>query len=353
MDETRNHGKHALLVGIASSALFHVVLAILLTAAATSNPVAVTAEEDTTNRASPIRRRAAFGEQALAARRSLEGPYPRLAGYGEVSCPRRKGLIISGRRLAEEESWYPYRNLELSRGRRGVAGTRLHKSRGIDFGSSDETILKAMVIPRLGKKQLEKYRLPRLTKYEQPERIAAGINIRKLNPDHTPIKHKADKHRKAQIDRRSKKPSLSELLDAPDDDDPRRRPTRLDDIVGVATGSVHGTGSVETEGNIYLGKVESAIRRSFAVPVFMSPEDLKKSKVDIEIRQMNAQGQVLSYRLRRSSDSSAFNSAALEAIKRFAPSEGGNKKLPTPPAAMLVLINEKHILIRLDGGKLR
>jgi hypothetical protein len=80
---------------------------------------------------------------------------------------------------------------------------------------------------------------------------------------------------------------------------------------------------------------------------------LKKLVVDIEIRQMDGKGYILAYTLRRNSKSSAFDSAALEAIRRFVPSEGGTRKLPEPDAEMLNLINRRGVLVRLEGRKLR
>ena len=211
-----------------------------------------------------------------------------------------------------------------------------------------------MLIPKLGKKAANKYHLPRLTKYEQPERMEDGINISKENVNAEELKYKDHKHRKAQYDRkRKKKPSLADLIDAPDDDDPRARASQLEDIVGVETGSVHGRGSEGTAGNAYLATVQTAIQRNFNVPVFLSRDELAKLVVDIEIRQMNSRGMVLAYKLRKGSSSSAFNSAALEAIRRFVPAEGGSRALPAPDLEMLSHINKRGILVRLEGRKLR
>lgn len=349
--ESNGQERRALVVGVVWCLGFHCLLGGLLFGAATAGKQSEAAEA----RSNEIpRRRAAFGESALRDRRPLEGPYPRLRGFAESRVMRRDILDVRGRRGQFEENVNPYRFLELARGRRAAEIASAHKERGLDFGPADEQILMAMLIPKLGKKKAEKYHLPRLTKYEQPERLEDGINISRENPDAQDLKHKAHKRKKAEYDRkRKKRPSLSDLIDAPEDDDPRARPSRLEEIVGVETGSVHGSGSEGAVGNAYLAKVQTSIQRSFNVPVFLSRDELAKLVVDIEIRQMDGRGRILAYKLRKQSSSSAFNSAALEAIRRFVPSEGGSRTLPSPDAEMLSHINKRGILVRLEGRKLR
>jgi hypothetical protein len=341
----------AWIAGVVWCVAFHFVLGGLLFGAATSGK---SSEASQAAQGESPRRRAAFGESALRDRRPLEGPYPRLRGFVESRVVRREILDVRGRRRQFDGNVHPYRFLELSRGRRTAERARKHDDRGIDFGPADEQILMAMLIPKLGMKKADKYHLPRLTKYEQPERMEDGINISRENLDAKELKRKAHKRKKAEYDRKRKKnPSLADLIDAPEDDDPRARASQLEEIVGVATGSVHGRGTEGTEGNAYLAKVQTAIQRSFNVPVFLSREDLAKLVVDIEVRQMDGRGRILAYKLRKQSSSGAFNSAALEAIRRFVPSEGGSKTLPAPDTEMLSHINKRGILVRLEGRKLR
>lgn len=353
-DDTVGRGQHdrqAWFAGLVLCVAFHVVLGALLFGAAAAGKSGEVTEAVASQ---GPRRRAAFGESALRDRRPLEGPYPRLRGFVESRVHRRDILDVRGRRGALEEAVHPYRFLELARGRRQSEGPSARKERGLDFGPADEQILMAMLIPKLGKKKADKYHLPRLTKYEQPEHLEDGINISRDNPDARELKHKAQERKKAQYDRkRRKKPTLNDLIDAPDDDDPRARASRLEEIVGVAEGSVHGRGTEGVVGNVYLGKVQTAIQRSFNVPVFLSRDELARLVVDIEIRQMDGRGRILAYKLRKESSSSAFNSAALEAIRRFVPSEGGSRVLPAPDAEMLSHINKRGILVRLEGRKLR
>ena len=348
---SNQHDNRALLAGAAWCVAFHVVLGGLLFGAATAGR---TSEAEATADSQSLRRRPAFGESAFRDRRPLEGPYARLRPFDESRVQRRDILDMRGRRGQMDESVHPYRFLELAQGRRQAERPLPHKERGLDFGPADEQILMAMLIPKLGMKAADKYHLPRLTKYEQPERLEDGINISKENQIAEELKHKAREHKKAQYDRkRKKKPSLADLIDAPDDDDPRARASQLEEIVGVETGSVHGRGTEGTAGNAYLATVQTAIQRSFNVPVFLSRDELAKLVVDIEIRQMDSRGMILAYKLRKESSSSAFNSAALEAIRRFVPSEGGSRALPSPDPEMLSHINKRGILVRLEGRKLR
>ena len=95
------------------------------------------------------------------------------------------------------------------------------------------------------------------------------------------------------------------------------------------------------------------MRRAFNVPVFLSRDELKKLVVEVLIQQMDADGKIVSYQIRRESSSGAFNSAAIEAVKRFVPEEGGSKTFPQPDSEMLNLINQRGVLIRLEGRKLK
>lgn len=343
----------AVVWGLATALVFHAALCLLLVsaAAARSDPgVGKTAELQ-----DAPRRRAPAAMQSPYMRRIVEGAQPRMELHQENSFGRRTILADTGRRDAGDEAGHPFRFIELSRGRKGLALSRPMAKRGIDFGpAQDNEILYAMLIPKLGMKQAEKNKLPRLTKYEQPEKLESGINISRDNPDGAELNHKAFDHKKAQRDRKRKKaPSLSDLIDAPEDDDPRKRATRLDDIVGSPEGSAFGQGTEAQEGNVYLSQVERAIRTEFKVPVFLSADELKRLVVEIQIRQMDGSGRIVDYKLRRKSNSTAFDSAALEAIKRFVSEEGGSKALPEPKPDMLEYINKRGILVRLEGRKLR
>jgi len=342
----------AVIAGIGFSFVFHLALSILLYSAASAgsaDDVPVVSEV-----ADQSHRRAPFGELSTTTRRFIEGPVPRSKRFAESSRSRRPILELTGRRIVQEPAARPYRFIELARGRRTTHVGLGRKDRGIDFGPADKDILHAMLVPKLGLKKADARKLPRLTKYEQPERVEDGINIKRENLAGKPVKHKDFVKKKAEFDKRRKKnPSLSDLIDSPEDDDPRKRATMLSDIVGVEDGAVWGEGTDGKVGDLYLAKVEKSIRSAFNVPVFLSREELKKLVVEIEIRQMDGKGRIVTYKMRRKSRSGAFNSAAIEAIKRFVREEGGSKTLPVPKTDMLQYVNRRGILVRLEGRKLK
>lgn len=343
----------ALFWGIGFAFLFHALLAILLFSAATAGRGRALSGGESLS--SVARRRPAFAEHISLKRRGTEGAVFRSHSFLHSRAIRRSIQGARGPRKMAQWEARGFRFIQIAAGRRGVASVRYRKARGIDFGpAADGNILQAMLIPRLGLKGFNPKELPKLTKYEQPERVEAGVNVSRDNPNPKEIKFKAAEHKKAQFDRRRKKPpTLSELIDAPDDEDPRKRATSLDGIIGSPEGSAWGEGTEGKAGNLYLAQMERSFRAEFRVPVFLSKEELKKLVVEIEIDQMDAAGRVVSYRLRRESPNSAFNSAALEAVKRFVSAEGGNKTLPPPDPDMLQYINQRGILVRLEGKKLQ
>ncbi|MBM4355995.1 MAG: TonB C-terminal domain-containing protein, partial [Deltaproteobacteria bacterium] len=295
-----------MLVGAAATLLFHLLLAGFLAAAATAGGVAQ--EQAAAPGNGQGKRRGAHVEQAFNDRRSVDGPVHRSHPFGEESRQRRSILDIRGRRGGDGETGRPLRFISLSTGRRTVALERGRgRKRGLDYGGiPDDKVLIAMVVPRLGLKKAEKGKLPRLTKYETPEKAEAGINISRENPVGEELRFKEFEKKKAQLDKKRNKPaSLSDLIDAPEDDDPRKRATQLDEIVGTAEGTVWGTGAEASPGDLYLAKVEAKVRDEFNIPVFLSPDELKKLSVDVEIQQVDASGRVLKFRLRRSSSSNA------------------------------------------------
>ncbi len=285
----------------------------------------------------------------------MDGPIPRNTALEANAFPRRSAVVLAMRRPTDEGFGLSYRSIEMHRGRKGTDSARRMSQRGLDWGAPAPQILEAMLIPRLGLKDPSKNELPKLTKYEQPKKEEDGINIEKDNTSGTPLEFKEFFEKEAQVDKRRKKKkknSLDEIIDAPDDDDPRKRPSQLDEIVGVAEGSTRGDGVVGKAGNIYLGKVIQAIKDDFKVPVFISADEMASLSLEIIIMKMDSSGNILAYKLVRASPNNGFNSAAISAIKRFMPGEGGDKSLPAPAPDMLELINKHGLLVRLDGKRL-
>jgi hypothetical protein len=124
--------------------------------------------------------------------------------------------------------------------------------RGADsIDKMDAGVIEASVIPRLGMAKPTPGQLPRFLKYEQAEKIEEAVNINKANQEAQDLKNKEIKAKKAQVDSRRRNTDLGNILgDAPDDDDPRARPTALDRIVGDAQGSVYGTGTEAKEASM-------------------------------------------------------------------------------------------------------
>ncbi len=354
MEETRSTTGGWIAGGVVTVVVHVLLFGLLYSAMAAAPPPLPEKTEVPEVKVQLPRRRGAFGPARMGNRRYVDGLIPRKDPIPGMRYGRRDILSFPKRREADSSVGRTYRNIQPAPGRRFVTRMKQHGPRAIDWGPADGTILQAMLIPKLGGKEFDPKKLPKLTKYEQPEKKEAGVNVTQDNPDGEAIKHKSFEKKKAQVDRRRKKrPTLGALMDAPEDDDPRARATQLSEIVGQKDGSVHGSALTGRAGDIYLGKVTNSVRRSFKVPVFLTAEELKKLVVEIEIRRMDKNGSIVAYTIRRKSNNEAFNGAAIEAVKRFAPSEGGSSKLPEPSPEMLDHINRRGILIRLEGKQLR
>ena len=230
---------------------------------------------------------------------------------------------------------------------------RTDRRRGLDEEAVDVGIIEATVIPRLGLAEPKARKLPKLIKYEQPEKIEEAVNVIRDNPIVKKIKHKDVKPKKAELDRRRKKKSLVAILGSPEDDDPRKRATSLDRIIGSKSGIVTGVGTDKIEGNVYAGKVAGAIHQRFTVPTFLGESELKKLRMRIRITRMNEGGQIVKYKVMRKSRTRAFDEAAIRAIRQFMPSEGGVAHLPAPDARTLKYINARGMVVDLDGALFR
>lgn len=225
--------------------------------------------------------------------------------------------------------------------------------REIDEGASpDLDVIEAMIVPQLGFAKPSSNELPKLVKYEQPERIEETVNVSKDVQNPRELPNKDAEARKAELDKKRRSP-LDQILGAPYDDDPRKRPTRLEKIIGQRDGSVFGSGTEWTQGNIYAGKVAMAIRKLFVIPPFISDSELKKLRVRIRVTKIDEKGYILSYEVLENSSNHAFNSAAMQAMKQFMPKEGGRETLPKPDESTLKYINTKGMIIDLDGALFR
>lgn len=229
----------------------------------------------------------------------------------------------------------------------------LRKRRGPDDVIEDLGLIEAAIVPRLGLAEPHPGELPKLVKYEQPERIEEAVNITREPAEKREAPPMDILPKKAERDRQRKDRSLAAILGAPEDDDPRKRPTALERIVGSPDGSVHGGGIESMKGNVYAGKVALAIRQQFTVPPFLGESELKRLKMRIRVTRMNEAGQILAFEVVRESGNPAFDGAALRAIQQFVPKAGGLVHLPSPDATTLQFINTRGMVVDLDGALFR
>jgi hypothetical protein len=229
----------------------------------------------------------------------------------------------------------------------------LRKRRGIvDVAAVDLGMIEATIIPRLGMAEPKPGALPKLVKYEQPEKIDEAVNIAKEPVQKKELPPKDVKAKPAERDRK-RQDSLTDILGAPKDDDPRKRPTALSRIVGSPDGSVHGQGTEWREGNVYAGKVAMALRQQFTVPPFLTDSDLRKLRVRVRVLRMNSSGQIQEFEMVEQSADARFNSAAVQAVRKFVPKDGGTVYLPAPDQKTLEYINSRGMIIDLDGALFR
>lgn len=229
----------------------------------------------------------------------------------------------------------------------------LRKRRGPDHVLEDLGLIEAAIIPRLGLAAPAPGELPKLVKYEQPEKVEEAVNVQRDPTERreTPVMDVQPK--RAELDRRRKDRSLAAILGAPEDDDPRKRPTALERIVGSPDGSVHGGGLESVQGNVYAGKVALAIRQHFTVPPFLGEAELKRLSMRIRVKRLSEAGQILEFEVVRESGNRAFDGAALRAIQQFVPRAGGMAHLPSPDATTLQVINSRGMVVDLDGALFR
>ena len=204
-------------------------------------------------------------------------------------------------------------------------------------------------VAKLGGKEPDPKKLPEIQKYEEPEKIEESVNVSEAPKKVKPLPMKDFLKRKARLDkrkRRRKKPR-KDLFNL--DDDPRARATAFEEITGRLDGEIYGKGTDQEKFDTYFGKMALEMHRVFAVPNSLSEKQIKRQVVRILITKMRADGSIVSYKLKRRARSKAFTSAAEAAIRQFMANEGGTSRLPRPDADILAFVNEKGILVDLDG----
>ena len=226
--------------------------------------------------------------------------------------------------------------------------------RGIETSLEGQVdAIEAIVIPRLG--LAKKLRgMPKLVKYEAPAKVKDGVNIKRKNEAPKPVEHKAVKKKKAELDKRRKEkpePRLLSILGAVENDDPRLRASTLDNIVGLSTGSVYGSGIDERPGNVYGGKIATLFKKHFVVPTSIPKKTLKTLKLRVKISRLAPNGDIAEYRVLTTSGNATFDLASQALIRKFVSREGGSLRLPSPDPKTLGYINQHGIVIDLDGSR--
>jgi outer membrane biosynthesis protein TonB len=241
----------------------------------------------------------------------------------------------------------------LCNDRRCPMGPRPFGRRKIDPGPMSELkFLEVDLVPRLGMKPPDPKELPKLIKYEQPEVVQEAVNVIKPPEVQEPPPPQAPLPMPEEVDKKRPKPrNLDDILDAPRDDDPRKRPTALDNIIGSPTGSTYGTDSTGTEVDAVLARLQQEFMKRFVVPSSLSDEELKNLRTKVQIT-IEANGSVSKYKVVQPSRKTSYDDAVEATVKRFMPVEGGSARLPDIPADIRNLINAQGVIV-FDGRRLR
>ena len=204
-------------------------------------------------------------------------------------------------------------------------------------------------VAKLGGKEPDNTKLPVIQKYEEPEKIEESVNVTEVPKKVQPLPMKDFLKRKAQLDKRKrrKRRPRRDLFNL--DDDPRARPTAFEEITGRLDGEMYGKGADQAKFDTYFGKMALELHRVFLVPNALSKQRIKRQLVRIQITGMTADGAITAYKVKRKARAKSFTLAAEAAIRQFIPEEGGAKRLPRPDPDILSFVNDKGIIVDLDG----
>ena len=213
-----------------------------------------------------------------------------------------------------------------------------------------EAVVVEIKLAKLGTIEQDPKKLPEIQKYEEPEKIEEAVNLDKEPVEVKPLPLQDFLKKKAELDKRFKKPrkKIDNLFNV-DPDDPRANPTAFEKIVGRLDGDVYGKGSDQQKFDTYFGRCSLELHKQFHLPSSLSRADILKQRVDVLITKMDSSGQILAYRVKTPASNKSFTLAAQAAIQAFAPGEGGRFRLPEPDTYILDFVNTKGIIIALDG----
>lgn len=213
-----------------------------------------------------------------------------------------------------------------------------------------DPIVIELKVAKLGMAELDPRKLPELQTYEQPEKVELGVNVDNKATQVKPLPYKDFLRKKSQLDRRKKRKKRDpfQSLDV-FDDDPRKRPTAFEKIVGRFDGNPYGRGVDQQKFDHYFGKVAMAFHKRFSVPTSLSKRVIQKQRVSVHITEMGSDGSLIKYKIRRKARKSNFTMAAIATLRAFMPAEGGQHRLPPPDDEILRFVNTKGIVVDLDG----
>lgn len=224
------------------------------------------------------------------------------------------------------------------------------RRRGIEPTPVSQEILQASLYPALGYAKPKPHKMPELQTYEQPKVEDVSVNLKNENPKPREKIKMAAKRRKAKRDKHRRRHNrLADIFKNFHDDDPRKRATALDKIIGSKSGIIGGQGHRVQAGNVYARKITPALRRAFTVPPFLTTDQLAALRVRVLVTQMSPSGEIIAYKITSKSGNKAFDDAAIAAIRTFVPSEGGSDTLSAPDPDVLRYINARGLSIDLDG----
>lgn len=215
--------------------------------------------------------------------------------------------------------------------------------------SNLDAVVVELKLAKLGSVEQDPKKLPEIQQYEEPEKIEEAVNIEKEPTDIKPLPLQDFMKKKAELDKKYKKPKkkIDNLFNV--DDDPRANATAFEKIVGRADGDVEGFGTDQSELDSYFARCALELHKEFHVPASLSRAEIQKNRVLVLITKLSGIGEILEYRIKSPAANKSFTQAAEAAVRSFVPSEGGRQRLPEPSNDVMDAVNTKGVLIALDG----
>ena len=191
--------------------------------------------------------------------------------------------------------------------------------------------------------------LPRIANPEKRVVEEDVVNLAQPDPDKVVLEKKPEDKPK-DVERVEKKKSTRDLLNAFNNPS---RPTNDDVPEGQADGVPEGTlsdAALSHLMNTYQAKVMRDILRQWKVPSTITPDSARDlaGKVAVAIR-LSADGDIVSYRMVKTSGDSQFDLSVERAIKSFMVRFGGQKlSMPEDPSLKQAVINKGLFLRRWE-----